>query len=216
MYWMCSVPWSADTAHEYRHVLCMRIWSLGDTMHVPLLTSPIMSGWGEFMYCYVDISVRFEYEMCESVPNTIGCQFNVAHYDMILHTALQCMKQAINQRLKSQNTPHILTWWCHQMETFSALLALCVGNSLVTGEFSLQRPVTGSFDVFFDLHPNKQLSKQSWDWCCGTPSSSLCHCNDSWVSYRVYTVRIWDKIDLFIVTVVWSLLLCSWNKRYQM
>ena len=118
MYWMCSVPWSVDTAHEYRHVLCMRIWSLGDTMHVPLLTSPIMSGWGEFMYCYVDISVRFEYEMCESVPNTIGCQFNVAHYDMILHTALQCMKQAINQRLKSQNTPHILTWWCHQMETF--------------------------------------------------------------------------------------------------
>ena len=21
------------------------------------------------------------------------------------------------------------TWWCHQMETFSALLALCAGNS---------------------------------------------------------------------------------------
>ena len=26
-------------------------------------------------------------------------------------------------------------WWCHQMETFSMLLALCVGNSPVTGEF---------------------------------------------------------------------------------
>ena len=25
-------------------------------------------------------------------------------------------------------------WWRHQMETFSALLALCAGNSLVTGE----------------------------------------------------------------------------------
>ena len=25
------------------------------------------------------------------------------------------------------------TWWCHQMETFSALLAICVGNSPVTG-----------------------------------------------------------------------------------
>ena len=42
-------------------------------------------------------------------------------------------------------------WWSHQMETFTALLALCVGNSPVTGEFLSQRPVTGSCDVFFDL-----------------------------------------------------------------
>ena len=33
------------------------------------------------------------------------------------------------------------------METFSALLALCVGNSPVTGEFPEQRPVTRTFDV---------------------------------------------------------------------
>ena len=46
------------------------------------------------------------------------------------------------------------------MEIFSMLLALCEGNSPVTGEFPSQRPVTPSFDVFFDLHPNKQLSKQ--------------------------------------------------------
>ena len=37
------------------------------------------------------------------------------------------------------------------METFSALLALCARNSPVTGEFPAQRPVTRSFDVFFDL-----------------------------------------------------------------
>ena len=36
-------------------------------------------------------------------------------------------------------------WWRHQMETFSALLALCAGNSPVTGEFPSQRPVTRSF-----------------------------------------------------------------------
>ena len=41
------------------------------------------------------------------------------------------------------------------------LLALCAGNSLVTGEFSSQRPVTQSFGVFFDLRLNKRLSKQS-------------------------------------------------------
>ena len=39
------------------------------------------------------------------------------------------------------------TWWRHQMETFSALLAICAGNSPVTGEFPTQRPVTQSFDV---------------------------------------------------------------------
>ena len=30
-------------------------------------------------------------------------------------------------------------------------MALCVGNSPVTGELPSQRPVTWSFDVFFDL-----------------------------------------------------------------
>ena len=40
--------------------------------------------------------------------------------------------------------------WCYQMETFSALLTICVGNSPVTGEFPAQRPVTRSFDTLFD------------------------------------------------------------------
>ena len=47
------------------------------------------------------------------------------------------------------------------METFSALLAICVGNSPATSEFPAQRPVTLSFDVFFDLRLNTRLSKQS-------------------------------------------------------
>ena len=46
------------------------------------------------------------------------------------------------------------------METYSALLALCVGNSPATGEFPAQRPVTRSFDVFFDLRLIKRFSKQ--------------------------------------------------------
>ena len=40
------------------------------------------------------------------------------------------------------------------MEIFSALLAICAGNSPVPGEFPTQRPVTRSFDVFFDLRLN--------------------------------------------------------------
>ena len=38
----------------------------------------------------------------------------------------------------------------------SALLALCAGNSPVTGEFPSQRPVMRGFDVFFDLRLNKR------------------------------------------------------------
>ena len=72
----------------------------------------------------------------------------------------------------------LLSWWRHQMETFSMWLAISVGNSPVPGEFSAQRPVTRSFDVFFDLRPNKRLSKQSWGWWFETPSWSLWrHCN---------------------------------------
>ena len=65
------------------------------------------------------------------------------------------------------------SWRRHQMETFSALLAQCAGNSRVTGEFLAQRPVTRSFDVSFDLHLNKHLSKQSRGWWSETLSRTL-------------------------------------------
>ena len=66
------------------------------------------------------------------------------------------------------------------METFSALLAICAGNSPVTGEFPAQRPVTRSFRVFFDLRLNIRLTKQSWGWWFETPSLPLWrHCNVS-------------------------------------
>ena len=55
-----------------------------------------------------------------------------------------------------------VAWWRHQMETFSALLALCAGP---TGEFPSQRPVTRSFDV--------RLSKQWWGWWFEMPSRPL-------------------------------------------
>ena len=76
------------------------------------------------------------------------------------------------------------SWWRHQMETFSTLLTICVGNSPVNGDFPTQRPVPRSFDVFFDLRLNKRLSKQSWGWWFETSSCPLKrHCNgDVWVT----------------------------------
>ena len=70
------------------------------------------------------------------------------------------------------------SWWRHQIETFSALLALCAGNSPVSGEFPSQRSVTRSFDVFFDLCLIKRLSKPSRHWRFETLSCPLWrHCN---------------------------------------
>ena len=68
------------------------------------------------------------------------------------------------------------------METFFALLALCVGNSPVTSEFPSQRPVMRNFDVSFDLRLNIRFSKQSWSWWFETPSRPLWrHCNDMYL-----------------------------------
>ena len=56
---------------------------------------------------------------------------------------------------------------------------LC-GNAPVTGEFPTQRPATRSFDVFFELRLNQQLSKQSRPRWFETPSRSLWrHCKDA-------------------------------------
>ena len=68
---------------------------------------------------------------------------------------------------------HLISWWRHQMGTFSALLTTCAGNSPVTGEVPAQRPVTRSFDAFFNLRLNKQLSKQWWSRWFETPSRPL-------------------------------------------
>ena len=96
------------------------------------------------------------------------------------------------------------------METISVLLALCVGNSSVTGEFPTQRPVTRCFDGFSDLRLNKRLSKQSWGWWFETPSWSLWRqYNDdkpadryflklsclSQVVFYLWYAYIWQKMD---------------------
>ena len=55
---------------------------------------------------------------------------------------------------------------------FRVIGTLC-GEFTGPGEFPTQRPVTRSFDVFFDLRLNKRFSKQPWGWWFETPSWSL-------------------------------------------
>ena len=76
----------------------------------------------------------------------------------------------INKTLTSKFSA---SWWRNQMEIFSVLLSICAWNSPVSGEFPAPRPVTRSFDVFFDLRLNERLSKHSWGWWLETPSYPL-------------------------------------------
>ena len=67
-------------------------------------------------------------------------------------------------------------WWLHQMETFSALLTLSVGNPPVTSGFPSHRPVKRSFDAFLICAwTNGWANKRD---AGDTPSCSLGrHCN---------------------------------------
>ena len=85
----------------------------------------------------------------------------------------QCFLLRRHLDIETGRWQHPISWWRHQMETYSALLAICAGNSPVPGEFPAQRPVTRNFDVFFDLRPNKLLSKQWRGWWFETPSRPL-------------------------------------------
>ena len=117
-------------------------------------------------------------------------------------------------------------WWRHQMETFSVLLAFCVGNSPVTGEFPTQRPVTRSFDFFicawinasvnnceaddlrrhhayYDvivmtiLHAVLQWQQQNLNQIWNTQQTP--HTSPQRASYGVYFVRILEKINRVIM-----------------
>ena len=94
------------------------------------------------------------------------------------------------------------TWWRHQMEAFSSLLALCAGNSPVTSKFPSQRPVTRSFDVFLWSTQSKRLSKRSRRRWFEMPSRSLWrHCTEMMNCFSTEIVVICgrDIVCYFIV-----------------
>ena len=84
-----------------------------------------------------------------------------------------------HKNYKNMQIHYDKTWWRHQLETFFALLALCVrGIHWSPVNSPHKRPVTLNFDIFFDLCLNKRPSKQSRHRWIETASCSLWrHCN---------------------------------------
>ena len=94
----------------------------------------------------------------------------------------KCLVTRPNQLLHGFAKMHMMT--SSNGNIFRVTGPLC-GEFTGPGEFPTQRPVTRSFDVFFDLRLNKRSRKQPWGWWFETLSSSLwrhckCRCKTAW------------------------------------
>ena len=99
-------------------------------------------------------------------------------YPALSHEMAQCVLKQIRWILYPQtmllvnHSPTISMMTSSNGNIFRVTGHLC-GEFTGPGEFPTQRPVTRSFDVFFDLRLNKRLSKQPRGWWFETPSCSL-------------------------------------------
>ena len=141
----------------------------------------------------------------------------MCEYDQFSHFIIQKYQQSKNVQSATQTR---LTSICiHNMMTssngnISALLAICAGNSPVPGEFPAQRPVTRSFDVFFDLRLNNRLSKNREAGDLRRYRAR--HCNDTQRdTQQGATMWSWHVTCLNFVRLISVLrmlfLCCVWN-----
>ena len=101
---------------------------------------------------------------------------NVFRDDSVFGHAVGSMLVVCGQKLKWLKlgfcNHYLASPWCHQMETFSALLVRWEGNPTITVEFSLKASDAGPWCFLWSAH-DKRLSKQSKGWLFETPSLSL-------------------------------------------
>ena len=123
-----------------------------------------------YVYTYKYIHIKLYYLSCRLKSILVSYRLCVIIKIVFGVVIWQCLNTHFAFKC---NRRYVASWWRH------ALLSICVGNSPVTGELPAQRPVTRSFDVFFDMYLNKRLRKQSWGWWFETPFRPLQrHCND--------------------------------------
>ena len=147
--WLCSNSWIIPYI-KYVSCLCLNAWNVSDIKHIfPL-------------HDYKDL--------CH-VSHISDVYFIVIRFINIIKTMRAYLKiEKYQLHIDMISKWRYVPWRRIQMETFSALLVLCVGISPDTGEFPSQWPVTRSFGVFFDLRLNKRFSKRSRRRWYETPS----------------------------------------------
>ena len=155
--------------HQTAYRLCVMTSWHGHTFHI---TGPLWRNPWVYSQYKGPVIIVLMIHLLAWITCWAKCWWNETPYrarDVSLIVRAECSIH--DDEFKSHNSNHIIAnipdskihganigptwvlsapWWRLQMVTFSALLALCVGNSPVSGEFPSQRPVTRSFDVFFD------------------------------------------------------------------
>ena len=123
--------------------------------------SQLLTHW---RYCSLALSHRIMCEMC-----TLNIVYTrISYLKDVMSWAIQIVESSADLILSAQDVYMITS----SKGTFSALLALCEGNSPVTGKFPSQTPVTRCFYVSFEMRLNKRLSKPSRRRWFETPSRS--------------------------------------------
>ena len=128
------------------------------------------------VYCYLN---SFNQVTISHMLRQLNCRDKykcVTQFDLKDHHQVNFHESDFNQKLKQQargliavtkeEMTHVISWPGNILTVFISILWYT-------------RPVTRSFDVFFDLRLNKLLSKQWWGWRFETLSRPLWrHCND--------------------------------------
>ena len=134
---------------------CTNLWQSYTIVHHNLVLQPVTLLWDGKWFA-LDLITQFHCPWYQSHKNGRWLHNDCTVANGFTRSLSSCIQDAI-LRLLWNSAP----WQRHQMKTFSALMALCEGNSPVTGGLPSQKPMTRSFDVLFDPRPNKRLTKQS-------------------------------------------------------
>ena len=113
-----------------------------------------------------------------------------------------------------------VAWWRHQMEAFSALLAICAGNSSVPGEFPAQRPVTlpRNWPFVRGIHRSPVNSPHKGQWRWALVFSVICVWINGWVNIREVCDfrRYRAHYDVIVMSVNWDVMTLMVSCGYNM
>ena len=130
---------------------------------------PVKQPWRIWVNGYNESSGNSHYNNSNTKHHKTVYKFYGTYHTMWNLSGAMCLS-LLTRRGESKYAFHDdVIKWNHFLRYWS----FCAGNSPVTGEFPSQRPVSRSFDVFFDLRLDKRLCKQSRRRWFVTPSHSL-------------------------------------------
>ena len=158
-FWISGPLWGKSSGHPFSRLSTI-IWELSTTHIVWHMTNSVVI------------------DLCHTIFSNCDRDHRRANIKSELQLTFRLYKTTFRPCYYPPSSLADYSRWRLKMEIFSALLALCAGYTPITGEFSSQRPVTRSFDVFFDLRLNKRMNRQLIPRWFETPSRPLLrHCN---------------------------------------